>query len=224
MCECYLCGQPATSDDHIPPKCFFPEWKDVGNGMVVFRSNLITLRACDDCNRGRSKDDEYAFVVIASSWRENDIGLLHGQEKIAKIFERSPRLLATLKATLEPVDLLGMKTGAFTLDVVRFYKWLATMARGLWYVDFNRRRRETPVQVCLEELRDENCSRIPEFDTLSKLAASILEQEPWKGENSEVFIYRTACSEQEDIWVAEMVFYEGIRALAFSAPRLNGGY
>lgn len=47
---CFLCGKPATTDDHLPPKCIFPKPRP---------SNLITVRACEDCNGGSKLDDEY---------------------------------------------------------------------------------------------------------------------------------------------------------------------
>lgn len=45
-----MCGKPATTDDHLPPKCVFPKPRP---------SNLITVRACEDCNGRSSLDDEY---------------------------------------------------------------------------------------------------------------------------------------------------------------------
>ena len=42
---CYMCDEIATSDEHVPPKCIFPEVKDLGidyrKGRVV--NNLAFL-------------------------------------------------------------------------------------------------------------------------------------------------------------------------------------
>lgn len=45
---CAVCGRPATSRDHVPPRCLFS-----GD-----RTNLITVPACDDHNNRRSGLDE----------------------------------------------------------------------------------------------------------------------------------------------------------------------
>lgn len=42
---CYMCEAAPTSREHVPPKCLFPESKDV-NGQN-FRENLITVPSCD---------------------------------------------------------------------------------------------------------------------------------------------------------------------------------
>lgn len=48
--KCYLCGNPATTFDHIPPKSLFP--KD-------FQYKGMKIPACEECNNASSKDDEY---------------------------------------------------------------------------------------------------------------------------------------------------------------------
>ena len=46
---CVLCGiRPATTRDHVPPKCFF-------RGLQIA---LNTVPACGQCNNGASSDDE----------------------------------------------------------------------------------------------------------------------------------------------------------------------
>lgn len=57
---CYWCGWVATSSEHVPPKCLFPESKDVkGIYDRSFRNNLITVPSCDKHNMKKSHDDEY---------------------------------------------------------------------------------------------------------------------------------------------------------------------
>ena len=48
--KCYICGKPATTFDHIPPKSLFP--KD-------FQYKGVKVPACKGCNNATSKDDEY---------------------------------------------------------------------------------------------------------------------------------------------------------------------
>jgi hypothetical protein len=48
--HCYLCGDThSITNDHVPPKGFFPEPRP---------SNLITVPCCARCNHAFSKDDE----------------------------------------------------------------------------------------------------------------------------------------------------------------------
>ena len=54
--KCYYCGEPAMSEEHVPPKCLFPEQKDTGKD---YRKNLITVPSCDKHNAGKSCDDEF---------------------------------------------------------------------------------------------------------------------------------------------------------------------
>src|SRR3954447_2286562 len=49
---CVYCDKPATTRDHIPPRCLFGENKP---------SNLVTVPACEKCNNGAARDDEYAM-------------------------------------------------------------------------------------------------------------------------------------------------------------------
>jgi hypothetical protein len=60
---CYLCAtSPATSDDHVPPEGFFPKGQPKG----------YRLPACEPCNRGYSKDDDYARDFIAQGGLNQD--------------------------------------------------------------------------------------------------------------------------------------------------------
>src|SRR5687768_334768 len=54
--KCYLCGKPATTFDHIPPKSLFPK---------NFQYKGIKVPACKDCNNATSKDDEYLRDTFA---------------------------------------------------------------------------------------------------------------------------------------------------------------
>ncbi len=52
---CYWCGEPATSKEHVPPKCLFPEDKDIKPILnETFREHLITVPSCDKHNLSKS--------------------------------------------------------------------------------------------------------------------------------------------------------------------------
>ena len=91
---CYICGQPATSDEHAPARCFFPKNK---------RVNLTTVHSCSIHNEDTSKDDEYVRNIIAMSIDNNQVALNHFLQKCKKSFEKSPGLLQLTTGTKRKV-------------------------------------------------------------------------------------------------------------------------
>ena len=53
---CYMCEELATSVEHIPPQCLFPEQKDLPDGIDL-RKQLLTVPSCDKHNSKKSQDD-----------------------------------------------------------------------------------------------------------------------------------------------------------------------
>ena len=80
---CYMCDQPVTSREHVPPKCIFPEKKDLPKGFD-FRKNLIKVPSCDEHNSHKSMDDEYLMFVLASSPHGNKHKNLHFERKVMR--------------------------------------------------------------------------------------------------------------------------------------------
>ncbi len=75
---CVICNvRIATSDDHIPPKNLFPKPRP---------NNLITVRACDICNGGSSKNDELFRVYLVL---EEKVAALPQTKKLIDSFSRS---------------------------------------------------------------------------------------------------------------------------------------
>jgi hypothetical protein len=70
--QCYMCDAPATSKEHVPPKCIFPERKD-SDGQYL-REGLITVPSCELHNSKKSADDEFLMVSIAGLFSNNSIG------------------------------------------------------------------------------------------------------------------------------------------------------
>lgn len=82
---CYICGlEKATTKDHIPPKCIFPD------SLKQQNIKRITVSACEKCNHEMGKIDEvirdYLSLCIFTSHREEV------WEKTRRKLTKSPRL------------------------------------------------------------------------------------------------------------------------------------
>jgi hypothetical protein len=98
MIACIYCGSSENlTDDHIPPKNLFPEPRT---------SDLITVPACQGCNKSYEKDDEYfrvALTVIAESLNPvaRDLWLT---KVVGGTLRRSPAMKYTLLETLRHTE------------------------------------------------------------------------------------------------------------------------
>ncbi len=72
MTTCYMCDEKSTSSEHVPPKCLFPEEKDLPPG-VDLRKSLITVPSGDLHNSKKSSDDEYLLYCLVMSIPSNEI-------------------------------------------------------------------------------------------------------------------------------------------------------
>jgi hypothetical protein len=91
MDHCYMCERPATSREHVPPRCLFPESKDMDGES--YRQNLITVPSCDQHNMAKSRDDEFLMVSLAGIIGNNSIGYRHKFGKVNKAVRRSANRL-----------------------------------------------------------------------------------------------------------------------------------
>jgi hypothetical protein len=99
---CYMCDSEATTVEHAPPKCIFPQKKDTSNG-IDYRNGLITVPSCDEHNTAKSKDDEYLLYVISASITSNNVGLNQFLTKVKRSAERKPALASKITANSAPV-------------------------------------------------------------------------------------------------------------------------
>ena len=76
---CSFCGRRRlVTSDHIPPKLLFPK-----------ATNCITVPACEECNKGSSKDDELLRLLLAmSAGASSSPQVEHLIEPTLRVFER----------------------------------------------------------------------------------------------------------------------------------------
>jgi hypothetical protein len=89
--KCYMCDETASTVEHVPPKCLFPESKDIEGQN--FRLNLITVPSCEIHNTQKSKDDEFLMVSLAGMIGNNSIGYLHKFTKVDRAIQKSAHKL-----------------------------------------------------------------------------------------------------------------------------------
>lgn len=216
METCYMCCEPATSKEHVPPKCLFPESKDLEPG-VDLRKRLITVPSCDLHNSGKSKDDEYLLLGLTMNILNNGVALSHFQTKILRAITRSPSLVAGFAKTQQPViavkqDGTAIRTLMVSVDNQRFLGSLDHIAKGLYFHKFGHRHLgrcsilpdfmlfgDGLKGVTLNDRNNQVVSLVrPAFDSLSE-----------EGENPEIFRYAFMLPDTQGRVAARMKFFDG---------------
>lgn len=138
MGVCVYCGDPADTEDHVPPECLFPKPRP---------ADLIRVPSCKLCNNRASKDDEY-FRLVMCMRREN--GEHPAVSELFPAVRRSlehPKKLGMQRAVAKQITRLLEQTPgglivsvpAYHVDLVRVHRVLARITNGLFYHVFGRR-------------------------------------------------------------------------------------
>lgn len=114
---CYMCDEPATSREHVPPKCIFP----------------------DDAHLRKSKDDELLRHVLACAPANNDLALRVIESGVMPSWDRRPHILETFLPNLTPLKYGDYETASLTIDVPRFDSSVRAIVRGLFFADTGKK-------------------------------------------------------------------------------------
>ena len=218
---CYMCDNAATSREHVPPRCFFPEMNDLQPGQD-YRQNLITVPSCEEHNLSKSKDDEYLRFVVSSHWTGNQEARLQFSDKVLTSIRRRPSLKDTFMRESMPSRVGTTETGAFVLDQRRFHRSVVSMAKALYFHHFHREKWtgdlgiESRDLVALQGTDVEARNR--SLEALDTLTEKLLSQKPWVGENPAVFCYQIHRDLGTGHWLVRMRFYEGFTVMAHWLP------
>ena len=130
---CCFCGiRPATTKDHIPPKCIFPPPRPV---------DIITVPACKECNESTSAIDEefrvFANLFVGKKTPETE----RLWESSISTVEKNRRLLDKAKSAFQP-GYITSKLGII-LSEVNLVVWddsmnqvVVKIIRGLYFYHF----------------------------------------------------------------------------------------
>lgn len=206
---CYRCGATATSDEHVPPKCLFPEQKDI---KIDLRKNLITVPSCDEHNSKKSDDDEFLLICLAGSARGNLIGFFHFLSKGVKAISRKhdgflDQILKDAKNT-NLVDKNGnvLKALKGVMNVKRLNKCFENITYGLFFKEHNSIfKGEIRILNGFSEIESNN------HESLIKLIEYTFENDKSKhqekGENKDVFSYQFTDPDKFGLISLRLCFY-----------------
>lgn len=212
---CYMCEKIATTPEHIPPKCIFPEVKDLG---IDYRKSLITVPSCDDHNMRKSKDDEYLMLVLTCNIINNEVAMRQINSKILRAWERNPNLVGLLLRVNKPVVVDGISTTAFKVNIGRFKRSLEWIARGLYYDNYVKKWSgkigvDSPAMLYLEGNKAQETNNI--LNNMGAAVNHVLGDLPKIGENPDVFWYQMLHDNPGELLI-NMMFFGGLQILAFS--------
>jgi len=218
---CYMCDEVATSREHVPPLCLFPEEKDTGN--LNFRKDLITVPSCHLHNGKKSRDDEYLMASLAGIVGNNYLALFHTRTKVRRGLEKSgmnyEQLVLTnpQKITVKLTDGEDHQVFLGLADNSKLEKCLKHVAFGLYYFEF-KKRFIGEYNIVIDFVKDFDIDYEREKVEIKKIFD--LQAVNWKvkGSNPAVFKYQFGVGDDFGIPL-KMTFYEGsIVYVSFQNP------
>lgn len=215
---CYTCEARATSDEHVPPKCLFPERKDLPSGIDL-RKNLFKVPSCDVHNSQKSNDDEYLLYILSSSYQINDVGRNHYRTKTRRSIKRNASILGKIASSASPVTFEEPISGndvnsiAHEMEPDRFNTMVDRMAHAIFFYHFKDKwlykiRYQAEFLFTTVNLSDQSNERLKD---ITKQADEWFATAVYYGENPEVFKYQAI--ETENSKLMRLHFYEGCKLL-----------
>lgn len=219
-----MCDKEATGVEHVPPRCLFPEKKDLPDG-VDLRTQLITVPACDEHNTAKSKDDEYLLYLLVINIPSGKTAQTHFQTKILRAIERNPGVAKLIMESQQPVVAVDEVSGethntvAVKIDDDRLDSSLEHISRGIYFNHFGEkwlgeiRTQPDFLLASLDPIAGEQINK--QGEELAKAADFIFSKAEYFGENPEVFKYQVADGGEAAHKLMRFHFYEGCKVTAF---------
>lgn len=209
---CYMCDEIANTNEHVPPKCIFPESKD---SELDLRKNLIKVPSCRKHNNSKSGEDEFLMVFLASYVLNNKIGYQHFKGKVSRSLARSAGkqinelFINKNKIRQIQIDHVNSITVG-TPDLTRISKIFETIAYGIYRHHFQQSFiGEIKVYIEILILHDDNQNKFKKF-IIEKINEEVDGTEKF-GQNPEVFFYQLSCKNDENTLGIRMSFYENFK-------------
>jgi len=168
---CVYCGDVATTDDHVPPKAFF---------VRPLPSNLVTVDACEACNRSFDDDDEYVSIVLSSvDGAHHFPGIEKHWSKIVRCLSRPQAIglrtrIVNQFSNLPKAEARGLPLTA-QIEDIRVRRVISRCAVGLHAHEFGCRAAPDNWAFSVDSRFPNWASAHPESRMLRTLASSCLE-------------------------------------------------
>ena len=215
-----MCDAVATTKEHVPPKCLFPEEKDVGENL---RKDLITVPSCREHNNKKSGEDAFLMVSLAGIIGSNSIGYRHKFTKVDRALRReSYRQLNEVfekkeffKVRLEENKFIEVIHG--TSDQTRISRIFDQICRGLsFHLTGKKFKGRTKALLGFTHIDQANPR---EFQ---KMIRNRVEEEltdlPFSGTNPDVFAFRRTEPDEFGVWMFDLRFYGGLDIYVAMVP------
>jgi hypothetical protein len=219
--RCYRCESIATTVEHVPPQCLFPEKKDLPHGIDL-RKNLFTVPSCPEHNLGKSGDDEYLMYVLTMNLPAEKLAEYHFSSKVLRAINRRPSLFNSITEKTSPVTVHDVTSNevfdtlAIEVNRARLEQALGHVAHGLYRYHFGKPWLG-PLRVYPEFLRFIESAQAPEWnDVLQQMSSYgdlLFKDAAFHGENATVFSYQVVLVEGQIPVALRMHFYSGVKVL-----------
>jgi len=210
-----MCDDLAVSKEHVPPKCLFPEAKDV-EGDTDFRNSLITVPSCDKHNSQKSGDDAFLMYLLVSEIKANEVATSIMFKKLKRATKRNPSLFKKIFAGAEEVTINSedsfVDSFEVPVDKSRIDSCFDHIARGLFYHETKLSwfKKIIAIPDFIFHTEGQNAQRNDQQHLeLSVIAKAALASIPNTGENKEVFSYKFfMCKKDPFEAIAQLEFYK----------------
>ncbi|RDC53337.1 hypothetical protein DVA85_04200 [Acinetobacter sp. RIT592] len=218
-----MCDNLATTKEHVPPKCLFPEKKDLKDISLDLRKALIKVPSCVDHNCKKSGDDEYLFNVLSMTIQTGKYGLLNFESKVMRSWTRKDRISKLKEKLLSTARTVKIKDPEsedifealeLTIDRDRLKEVLKCCALGLYYYEFGKKYKgsihSTPL---FSPILDKNW--IEQQSQMEDYYSNKFKNIKRKGNNPEIFQYAFYQDTFNNMLVVQMWFYEECKVISF---------
>ncbi len=210
--KCYACDNLAVSKEHVPPRCLFPEKKDIKG--IDFRKGLIKVPSCDLHNSKKSSDDEFLMFSLAGLINNNFVGQMLHTTKIPRALKRKSETFISDQVLrnheFKTIKSSNNKTKIASIGQPNFDRLIDCfehIAYGLYYYEF-KNTFEGDIAVIMDFLEYED----KDFVSMVKIIKKMFNSEKAlnqiiKGENREVFTYQFMKPDKDGLIALKTVFY-----------------
>ncbi len=208
---CYMCEKVATSKEHVPPLCLFPEKKDL---YLDFRKNLIKVPSCDEHNMKKTCDDEFLMICLSGTVGNNLVGYMHTMTKVSRAIARKHagfynQIISNAQGfVIKTPDGKDWPILRGTPDFSRLFFCFEHIARGIYYHELGKRfNGECRMVFGFVNYAEENSEK---FRMLVEKRFLLEEDKyPVQGANPSAFCYQILPPDEFNLIALKMTFYEG---------------